>query len=174
MTSDQLNSSEYNPFYKNYITNATSGTIIEGLVKNLETVVSFYSVIPYAKHDFAYSEGKWTIKDILLHVIDTERIFQYRALRIARQDSTPLAGFEQDDYIAPANATKRSMESLIEEYKSVRQASITLFRSFNLSALMQIGEASGFPITVRAIGYILTGHENHHINIIKSRYLNCS
>lgn len=172
MISEQLSISEYNPFYKNYIDNASRAPFLEGLEENLDLVLSFYMAIPLEKHNYAYAKGKWTIKDVLLHVIDTERIFAYRALRIARQDRTPLAGFEQDDYIVPANARQRSMESLLEEYKSVRQASITLFKSFNLNAMMQIGEASGFPISVRAIGYIITGHENHHLNIIKSRYLN--
>lgn len=173
MISDQLKSSEYHKFYQNYIDSATSEVIVEGLIQNLETVVSFYSRIPAAKHDYAYAEGKWTVKDILLHVIDTERIFAYRALRIARQDRTPLAGFEQDEYIVPANAKQRSMERLLDEYKSVRQATISLFQSFDSSVLMQIGKASGFSISVKAIGYILTGHENHHIKIIKTRYLNC-
>ncbi len=174
MISDQLSTSEYHQFYKNYIDSATNANSLVGLEQNLELVVSFYFNIPKDKHNYAYAIGKWTIKDILLHVIDTERIFAYRALRIARQDRTPLAGFEQDDYIAPANATQRSMESLLEEYKAVRQGSMSLFKSFNSSTLMQLGEASGCPISVRAIGYILTGHENHHIQIIKARYLNCA
>ena len=99
MISDQLKSSEYHKFYQNYIDSATSEAIVEGLIQNLESVVSFYSHIPATKHDYAYADGKWTVKDILLHVIDTERIFAYRALRIARQDRTPLAGFEQDAYV---------------------------------------------------------------------------
>lgn len=151
---------------------ATSHNSIEGLKQNLESIVSFYSSIPEEKLDYVYAKGKWTIKDILLHIIDTERIFSYRALRIARQDKTPLAGFEQDDYIVSAKASARSLSSLLEEYKSVRQSSITLFESFDSTALKHIGEASGFPISVRALGYMLTGHENHHSQIIRQRYLN--
>lgn len=174
MISDQLSENEYHQFYKNYIDHATDAQIIEGLEQNLKTVVSFYSNIPADKHDYAYSEGKWTIKDILLHVIDTERIFAYRALRIARGDQTPLAGFDQDNYIAPAQAKQRSMLNLIEEYITVRQATISLFKSFNSLTLLKLGKASDADISVRAIGYILTGHENHHITIIKKRYLNAA
>jgi uncharacterized damage-inducible protein DinB len=164
--------SEYNPYYKPYIdaVNKDLG-IVEGLKQNLDDVVSFYSNIPKEKHSYAYAEGIWTIKDVLLHIIDTERIFAYRALRIARQDGTPLAGFEQDDYVVHANAEKRTMESLLEEYRTVRQATITLFSSYDTDTLLFIGEASGFPVSVRAIGCIIMGHENHHLKIIKERYL---
>ena len=137
----------------------------------MDTVVSFYESIPLLKHDYAYAEGKWTVKDILLHIIDTERIFAYRALRIARQDKTPLAGFEQDDYVASGNAKARNLENLLQEYKFVRQSTIVLYRSFNLKALNAIGEASGSSISVRAMGYIITGHENHHNQVIEERYL---
>lgn len=169
---DSIKVSEYNPYYKPYVeaTNKDLG-IVEGLKKNLNDLVSFYSNIPKGKHSYAYAEGKWTIKDVLLHTIDTERIFAYRALRIARQDGTPLAGFEQDDYVLHANAEKRSMESLLAEYSAVRQATITLFDSLDKDALILIGEASGFPVSVRAIGYIIIGHENHHLKIINERYL---
>ena len=171
MISNQLNPNEYNPYYKPYIDNASDIDIIEGLKQNLVSTLSFYSKIPFEKHDYAYAEGKWTIKDILQHIIDTERIFAYRALRIARRDRTPLAGFEQDDYVAHGNSDGRILELLLEEYKSVRHATITLFKSFQAEALKEIGEASGSVISVRAIGYIISGHENYHNQVIKERYL---
>ena len=171
MISNNLNPKEYNSYYKSYIDKSTDVNIVQGLNKNLDAVVSFYSNIPQEKHDFAYAKGKWTVKDILLHIIDTERIFTYRALRIARQDKTPLAGFEQDDYVVSGQSSSRSLDNILEEYKAVRQASIALYQSFDSNTLEQIGEASGFPISVRAIGYILTGHENHHNQIIIGRYL---
>lgn len=170
--SSYLNPDEYNIYYKGYIDSASSSNIIEGLKENLELVVSFYSELPKEKLEYAYAEGKWIIKDILLHVIDTERIFSYRALRIARNDKIALVGFEQDDYIISAKANKRSLSNLLDEYKSVRKSTIALYESFDSEALKQVGEASGFPISVKAIGYILTGHENHHIKIIKERYFN--
>ncbi|MBC2844973.1 DinB family protein [Winogradskyella flava] len=171
MISDTLSPNEYNPYYKPYIDMASNKSIIKGLEQNLISISSLYSKIPVEKLDWAYAKGKWTIKDILLHCIDVERIFAYRALRIARKDETPLAGFDQDDYVLSANSTKRPIESLLEEFKAVRDATITLFKSFDNDSLMQIGQASGSPISVRAIGYIITGHENHHVNIINERYL---
>ncbi|WP_179338849.1 DinB family protein [Winogradskyella ludwigii] len=167
-----ITAAEYNAYYQPYIDNVNYDlSIVEGLKQNQDVVVSFYSNIPEEKHDYAYAVGKWTVKDVLLHIIDTERVFAYRALRIARRDNTPLAGYEQDDYVLNAFAENRTMKSLIAEYKSVRQATITLFESFSPDTLLLIGEASGFPISVRAIGYVIVGHENHHSKIISERYL---
>ena len=171
MISNHLNQDEYSSYYKSYIDNAAAMDIVKGLEQNLDTLVSFYESIPLVKHDYAYAEDKWTVKDVLLHIIDTERIFAYRALRIARQDKTTLAGFDQDDYVANGNAKARSLDNLLEEYMSVRQSTITLYRSFDSSILKAVGEASGFPISVRALGYIITGHENHHNQVIEERYL---
>ena len=171
MISNNLNQNEYNPYYKSYIDNATGSNIVNGLELNIDSAMSFYSNVSIAKHDYSYAEGKWTVKDVLLHVIDTERIFSYRALRIARHDKTPLAGFEQDDYVITGNTKMRTLKSLLEEYKSVRYATIALYNSFDSKTLEQIGEASGFPISVRALGYIITGHENHHNQVLKQRYL---
>nr|WP_299362500.1 DinB family protein [Winogradskyella sp.] len=98
-------------------------------------------------------------------------MFSYRALRIARGDKTPLVGFEQDDYVAKGDALNRSFKSLVEEYKAVKHSTITLFRSFDDDMLLRIGEASGASISVRALGYIITGHENHHMSVIKAIYL---
>lgn len=166
-----LNSNEYNSYYESYIEKTTDKDIIVGLKQNLGTIVKFYKEIPEVKHNYAYAEGKWTIKDILLHLIDTERVFTYRALRIARQDITPLAGFEQDGYVFAAKANKRTFTSLLEEYESVRLATVSLFDSFSVEDLLRVGEASGFSVSVRALGYMITGHENHHTKIIKERYL---
>ncbi|WP_299113583.1 DinB family protein [uncultured Winogradskyella sp.] len=171
MISDQLNSTEYHTYYKSYIDNAADIDIVKGLKRNLDEHIEFYLKIPSLKHSYAYAEGKWTIKDILLHIIDTERIFSYRALRIARHDTTPLAGFEQDDYVVNGNTKNRTLENLLSEYKAVRQATIALFESFEINQLKCIGEASGAPISVRALGYIITGHENHHNQVIVERYL---
>lgn len=171
MNIEQLNPKEYNPYYKAYIEKSTQQNCVEGLKHNLEAVVLFYSNIPKEKHNYAYAEGKWTVKDVLLHIIDTERVFAYRAMRIARQDKTPMVGFEQNDYVANGFAENRTLESLIEEYKAVRQATITLFSSFDSNALLQIGEASGSSFSVRALGYIMVGHENHHNQVLVERYL---
>lgn len=166
-----LDSNEYNPYYKPYILLAVHDDIVEGLSENLSLVTAFYNTIPDSKHDYSYAIGKWTVKDILLHIIDTERIFVYRALRIARQDKSPMSGFEQDDYVISGNANGRSMDSLIDEYISVRKATINLFKSFTENQLKSTGVASNSPVSVRAIGYIIAGHENHHNTVIKERYL---
>ncbi|MEO1031172.1 MAG: DinB family protein [Bacteroidota bacterium] len=171
MTSNHLNTAEYHQYYKSYIDKATNIDIVEGLAINLKKGMTFLSEIPEEKHNYAYADGKWAIKDLLLHIIDAERVFAYRALRIARGDKTPLAGFDQDIYVANAHAVNRSFKSLIEEYEAVRSSTITLFSSFEEDALLRIGEASGSAISVRALGYIISGHENHHMAVIKERYL---
>jgi len=162
---------EYAPFYTNYIKLATDFNLNSSFEKQREVMLTFFKRIPLDKLDYRYEPHKWSVKDILLHLIDSERIFAYRALRIGRNDKTPLPGFEENDYAISANATNRSLNSLLEEYISVRNATITLFNSFDQNQLMSIGEASSKEISVRALGYIILGHEMHHINIIKERYL---
>ncbi|RXG23482.1 DinB family protein [Leeuwenhoekiella aequorea] len=168
-----LNHSEYNPYYSNYISLVSPEIdLIDALEEGKDICLSFYRSIKEEKWTYSYDSGKWTILESLLHVIDTERIFAYRALRIARGDKTPLTGFEQDDYIKPSAANERSMESLLEEYKIVRESSILLFKSFSNEALLHIGSASDSALSARAAGFIICGHEIHHGNIIKTRYLN--
>ena len=130
-----------------------------------------YLSISFFKHEFRYAEGKWTIKDIILHLIDAERIFAYRALRIARNDNTALPGFEENDYVVAANANNREYESLLAEYETVRNATISLFETFSSEDLLRLGTASNNSVSVRAIGYIMLGHELHHKNVILERYL---
>jgi len=120
---------------------------------------------------FRYEEGKWSIKELLGHIIDCERIHQYRALCIARGETTPLPGFDQDLYVAQSNAESRRLESLLHEFEATRKSSITLFASFTEEMLSNVGNANGYDLTARAISFILPGHEKHHINIVKERYL---
>lgn len=121
--------------------------------------------------NFRYAAGKWTIKEILGHVTDTERIFTYRALRIARGDETPLASFEQDDYVKNGGFAARTLADLVEEFDAVRGASISLFRSFDDAAWERRGVASQKPVTVRALGFITVGHQIHHRMILEESYL---
>ncbi|NRD20164.1 DinB family protein [Winogradskyella eckloniae] len=171
MSLNSLNTNEYNPYYNTYIKQSTQLSLLDGLEANLASVVLFFSEISIDKHNYKYEKDKWTIKEVLLHIIDTERIFAYRALRIARNDTTALPGFEQDDYVDYCQANGRTLEDIINEFKTVRQATISLFKSFSPEALLRIGTASDSLISVRAIGYIIVGHENHHIEVIKQRYL---
>lgn len=165
----QLN--EFAPYYENYIKLVPEQDIVKGLLKQKEEMLHFFKTIPVFKHEFQYAEGKWTIKDIILHLIDVERIFTYRALRIARNDKTELPGFEENDYVVTANANNREYESLLAEYETVRNASISLFETFTTDDLLRLGMASNNNVSVRAIGYIILGHELHHKNVILERYL---
>jgi uncharacterized damage-inducible protein DinB len=167
----QLNSDEYHPYYELYISKCPYNNINEGLGQSKEQFEAFLKSIPVHKQLFKYAPDKWTIKEVLVHIIDTERIFAYRALRIARQDFTALPGFDQDEYVLNSSANTRDFNDLISEYSSVRNATISLFNSFNEEDLRQKGTASNSPISVRALGFIFIGHQNHHKEIIEARYL---
>jgi uncharacterized damage-inducible protein DinB len=120
---------------------------------------------------YRYAEGKWSIKQVWQHVMDVERIFQYRALRYARQDKTILSGFNQNEYNEVSHADGREWADMLREYRAVRTASIELFRSFTEDMFSHIGQAGKSPMTVRSVGYLVIGHEVHHLNIIGERYL---
>ena len=171
MYSNQLAENEYSGHFGTYIKQAGDGKLIEELEISLHEFIRFVQNIPLDKFDYRYAEGKWTIKDIILHLIDAERIFAYRALRIARNDKTVLPGFEENDYVVAANANNREYESLLAEYETVRNASISLFETFTSEDLLRLGTASNNSVSVRAIGYIMLGHELHHKNVILERYL---
>ena len=175
MTVSQIKSTEYALFYANYLNQVSEeNTLLEELEFSLQILIQFFQSIPLDKIDYRYAEGKWTIKDILQHLIDTERIFAYRALRIARKDQTPLPGFEENDYADNAFANQRELNDLMDEFKVVRQSTIHLFRTFTDEQLAFLGTASDKLISVRAIGYIISGHQKHHINVFKERYLGVS
>lgn len=153
------------------------GNVLEHLKQNFIDIKNFIYSLPKEKLYYRYAEDKWTIKEILVHIIDDERIFSYRALRYARNDETPLHGFEQEDYTRYSKANERSLESIFEEYEAVRNATITLFKNLPWDSFMRSGkgiDTDGSIInerTVRALAYHITGHELRHINIIKERYL---
>ena len=172
MTKDDLKSGEFNPYYGSYIKKTSGISLKEGFKPSGDKTIAFLQSIPMDKLEFSYAEGKWTIKEVIQHIMDTERIFAYRALRIARQDQTPLPGFDQDNYILPSEANKRSIESLLNEFKAIKMATRTLFDSFSDEMLRSKGTASNSPVSVRAIGFIIMGHEIHHCEVIKERYLN--
>ncbi|MEW7280268.1 DinB family protein [Aquimarina sp. 2201CG1-2-11] len=167
----QLEKEEYHPYYGTYTSKAEHIDVIEGLSAGKIEFIDFINTIPKEKHQYAYADGKWTILEIIQHIIDAERIFAYRALRFARNDKTPIIGFEQDDYVPYSAANNRNINELISDYKITRDCSISLFKSFTKEMLVRIGEASGSPMSVRAVGYVLAGHQKHHIEIIKERYL---
>jgi hypothetical protein len=159
-------------FYQGYVKQLSEGSVTNNLRTSGELIVDLLSTISNEKGDYAYGPDKWTIKEVILHLIDSERIFAYRALRFARNDKTDLPGFEQNDYVPESRAAGREINSLISEFLTVRVASTSLFESFNEDIMKRVGTANGFPVSVEAIGYIISGHCVHHVNIIKERYLN--
>lgn len=172
MNASQVQPNEYASYYANYIHQVSNEySLIEELEISVHRFIKFVQNIPADKYDYRYVEGKWAIKDIIQHLIDAERIFAYRALRFARNDKTPLASFEENDYVEEAQATKRSLQELLSELLMVRQATIALFKSFNAEELLRIGIASDNPMSVRALGFVIIGHQNHHQRIFEERYL---
>ena len=168
----ELSTSEYAPYYANYIKQvSTDTTIVKELERSLERLIQFVPSIPSEKVGYRYAAGKWTIKDIIQHLIDCERIFAYRALRIARKDQTPLPGFEENNYVDAAMANQRELTDLMDEFKIVRQSTIHLFRTFTAEQLAFMGTTSDKPVSVRAIGFIISGHQIHHLEVFKERYL---
>lgn len=163
---------EYAPYTIMYIgLLPDDGLVLKHLEDNLKATRDFILSLPEEKLGFRYAEGKWTIKEILVHLIDDERIYAYRALRFARNDKTELPGFEQDDYALHSGANERSLEDILKEFSSVRRATISLFEGFDSEALMRAGIADGKVMSVRAAAYHIAGHEMRHLNIIKERYL---
>lgn len=172
MKSTDLKPDEFAGYYATYISQITNEyNLIEELEISVHRLIKFVQNIPLDKFDYRYAEGKWTIKDILQHLIDSERIFAYRALRFARNDKTELPGFEENDYAAIANAGKRSIQDLLSEMALVRQATLAMFKSFSQEELLLKGIASHNTISVRALGFVIIGHQNHHQRIFQERYL---
>lgn len=161
----------YPEYYDHYLSLVKNNDVIEALLENEKDTLSFFNGIPSQLANHAYSEGKWTIKEIINHITDCERIFCYRALRFARKDEQQVLSFDHDNYVKNAELEHRSLQDLIEEYASVRKASISLFKSFGQSALDRSGNTAAGKITVNTLGFAICGHANHHINILKERYL---
>lgn len=171
MKASDLKPNEYAEYYSQYIKQSGNANLLDVLKESAQALNSLFETISDEKMNYKYAEDKWTIKDMLLHIIDAERVFAYRALRFARADKTNLPGFEHNDYVVVANANDRSKASLLNEYNAQRESTIQLFSNFTDEMLMQIGVASGNPMSVRALGFVTAGHETHHCNIIKERYL---
>ena len=145
--------------------------VLKHLEDNLKATTDFILSLPEEKLKHRYAEGKWTIKEILAHIVDDERIYAYRALRFARDDKTELPGFEQDDYAIHSGANERDIRDILREFATVRRATISLFEGLDREALLRVGVADGKVMSVRAAAYHIAGHELHHINIIKEHYL---
>ena len=160
--------------FSNYINKVTAQELLTGLQENQQLVEQKMLALSEEQLNFKYQVGKWSIKEVIGHIIDTERIFAYRALRFARKDKTPLPGYDEVLYGNTSNAGQRDIQKLIAEFSAVRQATILLFDSFNEEMLEEGGVASNFEISVRAMGFAILGHCVHHLQIIDERYLNSS
>ncbi|MEN4762344.1 DinB family protein [Chryseobacterium sp. C39-AII1] len=163
--------SDFKKYVQRYLDHIPSENWLEELKKSGEKTVEMYSKLTEEQSLFAYAEGKWTLKELLLHLSDTERIFQYRILAFARGDQNELPGFDEELYADQSFANERSLDSLLEEYQLVRKSSQILLETLNPSVLNNIGIANGNQISVKTIGKLIVGHNIHHLNIIKERYL---
>lgn len=167
-----LNSKEYDPYYSRYIRKLeASMSLTQSFENGFLNVIDFFQKLPKEKLGYRYAKGKWNCKEILQHLIDTERIFMYRCFRIARNDKTELAGFNQNEYVEPSGASKKNMEQLLAEFQAVRESSISLVNSFTNMDLQNVGIANGAAMSARAAAFTVTGHEIWHMDIIKERYL---
>jgi uncharacterized damage-inducible protein DinB len=170
MTQKRPQKGDYALYYDNYIALVPSGEFLEILREQHRAMTRLLSPLTDQQAEFRYAPGKWSVKEVLGHVIDAERIFAYRILRIARGDQTPLAGFEQDGYIQTGNFSARTLNDLLEEFSSVREATITLVRSLDDDAWLRRGIASQKEISVLALAFVIAGHELHHRIILEERY----
>lgn len=171
MKATDIQKTGFVPYYSAYIEAAGVDDLLEALEISLHEFIHFVREVPLGKHDYRYEPGKWTLKDIIQHLIDSERIFAYRALRIGRGDRTPLPGFDEDAFAAASRANERSLQSLLEELSLVRHATLQLFKSFSEEELRLMGIASEREIMCGAIGFVIIGHMRHHQLIFQERYL---
>jgi DinB superfamily len=163
--------SEYAPYYGRYITLVGGHDVVAALEDQPRDTLALLSTLSEEQGDYRYAPDKWSIKEMLGHLIDTERVFAYRALCFARNDRTPLASFEQDDYVRAGGFDDRRLADLIEEFICVRRASVCLFRPLSAEVWTRRGVASGNPVSVRALAYIIAGHELHHRRVLREKYL---
>lgn len=157
--------------YNNYIRKVPGHDFMKVLRSNFQESLQLFQSLSSSRWQHRYAPDKWSVKEVVLHLIDTERIFAYRALRMARHDKTPLAGFEQDDYVPFLDIERRTPSSIIEEYEDTRRATLSLFKNFTPEMLLQSGMAAGYHMSPHMIGFIIAGHELHHLDILKNRYL---
>lgn len=162
---------EYAAYYEKYVSRVPEGNILETLNEQITATQKVFGEISEEKSKFRYADGKWSIRELLGHIIDTERVFAYRALRFSRNDKTALPGFEQDDFVPNSNHDNVLLKDLVEEFILVRKSNLKLFASFTDEMWLRIGTASENAMSVRAVVYNLAGHVIHHTNVLKEKYL---
>jgi len=157
-------------FYKKYVKLIEETDLLQALRISGHRTQELLHAIPESKQDFRYGEDKWTVREVLCHMIDAERIFAYRALRFARNDSTPLAGFDEQIYTPESNASNRNLRDIIGEMAHLRTSTIDLFTGFSPDMLARVGSANNSEISVASQGFVIAGHETHHLNVLRERY----
>ncbi|MEO8450717.1 MAG: DinB family protein [Gemmatimonadota bacterium] len=162
---------EYAEWYAGYVKAVGDEDLLELLARQWYDVASLASSLPLGKAEYAYAPGKWMLKEVIGHLSDAERVFSYRILRIARADETPLAKFDENAWMGPAKFTERKLGDLVTEFQAIRQATLAQLRHLPPESVTRIGIASGWPVSVRALGYIIAGHVQHHLGVIRERYL---
>lgn len=166
-----IDPNEYGDFYERYVKLSNNVPLIDQLFSNAEEMKNLFLGLSDKDALYRYEDGKWTLKQLFGHIIDTERIFNYRVLCVARGEPKPLPGFDQDLYMKQTNFNDQSLDQLQDQYEATRQSTIALFSSFSDEELLRRGKISDYTFTVRATGYVIAGHELHHLNIINERYL---
>ena len=163
---------EYAPYFEKYTSLVQGNNIIASLTNQIQNTRALLKGLSEDQGNFRYAPDKWSIKEVIGHLIDTERIFAYRALRFARHDQTHLSSFDENAFVTNSNYTSRHLAGIAEEFDVVRQNSVYLFKNLDQDIWLRSGPVSDYQITVRALAYVIAGHELHHLNIIRSRYLN--
>jgi len=161
---------EHSQYYSRYIDRVPEGNLIGLLESQLADTLALLRRVPRDREDFAYAHGKWTVKEVVGHLSDGERVFAYRALRFARNDSTELASFDENAWVANANFGRQRLVDLVEEFNAIRECTIRLAKSLNAEELARRGVANGQVVSVRALFYIIAGHERHHVDLFRERY----
>lgn len=161
---------EYSPSFQNYVTLVPDGPILAHLEERMVGTADLLLPLTEAQAMHRYAKGKWSVKEVVGHLADAERVFAYRALCIGRGDKTPLPGFEENDYVANANTDRRPLWQIVEELRVLRAATLSLFNGFDAAAAARVGNANGNPVSVRALAWIIAGHELHHLGVLRERY----
>ena len=162
---------EYDPYYQKYVGLVPEDEIVPALDGQTDELDKLFDGVPEEKGTFAYADGKWTLKEVLSHIIDGERMFAYRVFRIARGDKTPIEGFEQDGYIENSHANRRTFSELLNEFRLLREANVLFFKNLETGDWVRTGTANNVEVSVRSLAWIMVGHIRHHSAILRERYL---
>jgi hypothetical protein len=171
MQTSRPDATEYAPFYAGYVATVPESEIVAVLRESGRDIVTALAAIPESQGGHRYAAGKWTVREVIGHLIDAERIFTYRALRLARADATPLPGFEENDYVRASGSDARTIADLVDELRCVRESTVGLFASLPDEAWGRRGVVNGREISVRALAFITAGHARHHLGVLRERYL---